>query len=252
MRREGRQMPVHDWTRVNPGLFHHFHHGWTAALCNRLNAGTLPPGFYALAEQTTGGLVPDVLTPETAPGAALGGPSDMSQGVAVAGLPPGTQFVLKSEAGGYADRANRIAIRHPLGDVVAILEIVSPGNKSSRAALRSFVEKSVEFLRQGIHLLVVDLFPPNARNPQGIHKAIWDEIDEQDFTLPAGKPLTLEAYVAWVPTTAYVEPIAVGDVLPDMPLFLDAERYVATPLEETYRTTWDACPAPLRDAVEHG
>ena len=24
-------MPVHDWTRVDAGLFHDFHQGWTAA-----------------------------------------------------------------------------------------------------------------------------------------------------------------------------------------------------------------------------
>jgi hypothetical protein len=21
-------MPIHDWTRVNAGIFHHFHHAW--------------------------------------------------------------------------------------------------------------------------------------------------------------------------------------------------------------------------------
>ena len=75
-----------------------------------------------------------------------------------------------------------------------MIEIVSPGNKDSRAALREFVDKVIDFLRQGIHLLVVDLFPPTRRDPFGIHKAVWDEIVEEDFTFPAGKDRILASY----------------------------------------------------------
>ena len=64
------------------------------------------------------------------------------------------------DAVGYARMANRILIRHPLGHVVAVVEIVSPGNKDSRHSLRSFVEKAVTILRGGVHLLIIDLFPP--------------------------------------------------------------------------------------------
>ena len=35
-------MPIHDWTRVDAGLFHHFHHDWTTTLCSALKAGGLP------------------------------------------------------------------------------------------------------------------------------------------------------------------------------------------------------------------
>jgi hypothetical protein len=35
-------MPIHDWTRVDAGLFHDFHQSWTVALCNALNSGVLP------------------------------------------------------------------------------------------------------------------------------------------------------------------------------------------------------------------
>ena len=38
---------------------------------------------------------------------------------------------------------------------------------------------------------------------------------------------------------AYVEPVAVGDVLPDMPIFLQPGYYVPAPLEPSYRRTWD-------------
>jgi hypothetical protein len=49
---------------------------------------------------------------------------------------------------------------------------------------------------------------------------------------------------------AYVEPIAVGEVLPDMPLFLRPEFYVPAPLEATYQTTWSLFPTVLKKLLE--
>jgi hypothetical protein len=240
-------MPVHDWTRVYAGLFHHFHQSWIQALCARLNTGDLPPGYYALSEQIVSGPIPDVLTLQLRPGSTKqSGPSGATT---LAGAPPRTRFVLRAEADPYVAKASRIAIRHPSGQLVSVIEIVSPGNKASRAPLRAFVEKGVDLLRQGIHLLVVDLFPPSARDPQGIHKAIWDEIQEEPFELPPDKRLTLASYSAGMEKVACVEPIAVGDVLPDMPLFLEPEKYVPAPLESTYQAAWAVYPAPLKDAL---
>jgi hypothetical protein len=73
---------------------------------------------------------------------------------------------------------------------------------------------------QGVHLLIIDLFPPSKRDPQGIHKAIWDEFIEEDFEWPTGKPLTLAAYDAGPPPVAYIEPVGLGEALRDMPIFL--------------------------------
>ncbi len=77
-----------------------------------------------------------------------------------------------------------------------MMEIVSPGNKSSRHALRAFVEKALNVLRAGIHPVIVDLFPPGPRDPQGVHKAIWDELIENEFALPVDQPLTSGPYLA--------------------------------------------------------
>jgi len=55
-------VPIHDWTRVDAGLFHAFRQRWIAALCDALNAGGLPPDYFALQEQSIGGPNPDVLT----------------------------------------------------------------------------------------------------------------------------------------------------------------------------------------------
>jgi hypothetical protein len=238
-------MPVHDWTRVRPNRFHDFHQSWTIAICNALNAGLLPSGYFAMVEQKTGGPEPDVVTLELTPPAS---PPDA--GLALALQPPKARIVMRSEAAGYARKANRITVRHPDGDVVAVIEIVSPGNKDSRHAIRAFARKTVEFLQAGVHLLIVDLFPPSRRDPQGIHKVIWDRIQDNPFTLPPDKPLTLAAYVGGTEIVAYIDLVAVGDALPDMPIFLTADRYVSCPLEATYQTAWEQVPPPLRQSLE--
>ena len=218
-------MPIHDWSRKPAGLFHHFHQQWAGAICDSLNAGRLPEGFYALLEQHSAGVEPDILALEREPRA--GRSHTPRGGIAVADAPPPTRFVTQaSEEDIYASKADRIAIYHPLGDVVAIIELVSPGNKNSRHSIRSFVEKTLDFLSQGVNVLIIDLFPPNKRDPQGIHKVIWDEIKDEPFELPADKQLTLVAYSAGVPKKAYVDPVAVGDLLPDMPVFLDSATYI--------------------------
>lgn len=146
---------------------------------------------------------------------------------------------------------NRVVIRHGRGKVVAIIEIVSPGNKDSQHAIDTFVRKACDILSQGVSLLVVDLFPPTRRDPQGIHKAIWDEYaGEEPFDFLPEKPLTLASDIDGDMPTAYVESVAVGDVLPGLPIFLDEDHYVPAPLEETYTQAWAVFPQMLKDEME--
>ncbi len=245
-------MPIHDWTRVDAGLFHHFHQEWATSLCNALNAGKLPPDYFALVEQNIRGPIPDVLTLRLSPGPERDADHDRQSGVAVAIAQrvPQTRLTRRAELDSYLRKASRVTVRHRHGDVVAVIEIVSPGNKATRAEFRALVEKSADLLRQGVHLLVIDLFPPAKRDPQGIHKAIWDEFQEEDLELPPDKPLTLASYDAGPECVAYVEFVGVDDKLPEMPLFLRPEVYVPTPLEETYQTAWAMFPAVLKGLLE--
>ena len=55
-------MPMHDWTRVDAGICHDFHHEWISEIKRALNRGLLPPDYYAIAEQVAAGFGPDVLT----------------------------------------------------------------------------------------------------------------------------------------------------------------------------------------------
>jgi hypothetical protein len=96
VRVEEQAMPIHDWTRVDAGIFHGFHHDWITEIARALNRGLLPDDYHALAE---------------------------------------------TDAEFYRRKESTIVVRHVSGDrIVAMLEVVSPGNKAGRHALRAFVE----------------------------------------------------------------------------------------------------------------
>lgn len=107
-------MPIHDWTRVRAGVFHDFHQEWAVSIKRALNGGILPPGYYAM--------------------------------LTLAEAPPQVGVTEVIESDPYAQRSNRVVAFDDEGHVVAIIEIVSPGNKSSRAEFHSFVEKALRFV----------------------------------------------------------------------------------------------------------
>jgi hypothetical protein len=213
-------MPIHDWTRVVAGIFHDFHSAWITEIRNRLNTGLLPDDYYALSEQIAGSLGPDVRT-------------------------------RRAEVDCHTLKQRQVVIRHVSNHrIVALVEIVSAGNRGSCNDFRSFLTKSVGAIAKGIHLLIVDLFPPGKRDPQGVHVSLWQELMGEPPEPPPNKLLTLAAYDAGSVTTAYVNPIEVGDVLPEMPLFLDPEEYVNVPLESTYQSAYAGVPRFYRAILE--
>ena len=270
-------MPIHDWTRVSAGTFHHFHHGWITRLSDSLNGGLLPADYYAMAEQVAGRTIPDVLTLEniagplsdqgfdldppahaTSPDDGPADPKGDPQGgsVAVLSAPPQVSVVERlSEAALLTLKRRRIAIRHASDDrIVALLEIFSPGNKEGQGPMRALLNKSVAALQSGYHLVVIDLLPPgpsNPRgNPRGLHDRLWRDLGGGGFTPPADRPLTLAAYRAADGITAYVEPTAVGRELVDLPLFFSPDRYVNVPLAATYASAFAGVPRHLRARLE--
>lgn len=242
-------MPVHDWTRVAAGIFHDFHNEWCGRIKARLNAGVLPEDYYAMLEQVAVGVEGDVLTLQDRSDEPPDSATDGSGGTMLATAPK-TRFV--AVLGRFPPRKkNTVAVRHVSDDrVVAVIEIVSPGNKESRSGFRAFLDKTVDLLAKGVHLLIADLFPPSPRDPHGIHAAVLDEITGEDFIPPSDEPLTLVAYEADRPPKAYIEPVKVGAVLPDMPVFLKPDQCVMLPLEETYTSAFAAVPCRWRRVIE--
>lgn len=242
-------MPVHDWTRVSDGTFHDFHYSWVLEIKRALKRGLLPKGYYVMAEQIGGDLgTPDVLTLQTAgeksePEGSLAGTATLAES------PPAVHARATITRDSYARMQRTVVVRHTSDDrIVAMIEIMSAGNKSSRHAMRSFLDKAVAALDVGVHLLLVDVHPPGPRDPHGIHRAVLHEIGAEDYVLGGERRLTVVAYIGGTVVEAFVEHFAVGEPIPQMPLFLTREHYVRVPLEATYAAAWEDVP-PRYQAV---
>jgi hypothetical protein len=250
-------MPVHDWTRVGAGMFHAFHNSWITHLMEALNGGLLPEGYYALSEQVATRMLTDVLTLRAGqPGSPL--PEGVNGGVAVAEAPPHVRLSLRPDPQRRPRRPVRrgrhLVVRHLSGhQVVALIEIVSPSNKDRRAHVRELAEKVVRSLEADVHVLLLDLLPATAHDPHGMHAEVWRYFDTGPYEPPPDGPLTLVSY-AWDggEPKAYLEPVAVGQPLIDMPLFLSADHYARVPLEPTYQAAYRGMPEYWRKVLEGG
>lgn len=245
-------MPIHDWTRVNSGTWHAFHLGWIAEIQIALNDGRMPKEYYAQAEQVTGPWEADVLALEIQDRENGYDDTDSGDGggsLAVATVRPKTR--MQSEIEFVHRNQRQIAIRHTSGDrIVALIELVSPGNKSNDRSFAAFVNKAVASLQTGYHLLIVDLFPPTPGDPSGIHSELSKSFGVESVPFDPSEPLTLAAYSSGASIGTYVEPTAVGRELIDMPLFLTPERYVNVPLEQTYTSAYRGVPRRWKGVLE--
>jgi hypothetical protein len=224
-------MPLHDWTTVDAGSFHAFHHCWITMLTGVLKGGILPKGYYALPEQILGAFGPDVLTLQRPERPSF----DSGNGTATAVARPKTSIIERINPFKAKSPKKQAVIRHVSDHrIVAVVEAVSPGNKSSDEAIRTFREKAILALQQGIHLMILDLFPPTKRDPHGVHALLAEECGDDPLPLPPGKDRVLASYCAEYPATAYIECVAVGDPLPDLPIFLKPELHVPVALERAY------------------
>src|SRR6478609_267029 len=150
-------MPVHDWTLVPAGIFHHFHHAWISTIGRSLNAGLLPSTYYALAEQIAGGLDPDMQTLANglpAPRAIAEGQISATFDEEECDVPDFVRTSTMQDA--LADdfaftKRNRVVIRQIDGHrVAAMVDIVSPRDKSHQRALNCFLLETYDLFDAGI------------------------------------------------------------------------------------------------------
>lgn len=246
-------MPVHDWTRVVAGNFHDFHQRWITEISKSLNDGRMPDDYYALSEQVAQGPIPDVVTLEAANSQDAGwNPEALGdRALAVIEHPPRVKYTEEGEREIYAESADRAAIYHANGDrIVAYIEIVSPGNKHSPMEVKKFVEKCNDALERGIHLLIIDILPPGKHDPQGMHAALWNYRYSESHGVTAEEPLGLSSYRVDDVPRAYFQPLAVGESLPDMPVFITPLHYVNVPLEATYCEAYRGVPERWKRVIE--
>jgi hypothetical protein len=161
-------MPVHDWRRVEAGIFHAFHVAWIPELQKVLNGGLLPEGFYALAERHSSRPIAHLLTLHASP--ALLEPLPLlpaTGGTAVAEAPPRVRRRQTVEPAALA-RRRTLAVRHVSGHrLVALVEVVSPANKDRSQAVEDFAAKAVSALDLACTFCCWTCFHPAPTTPGG-------------------------------------------------------------------------------------
>lgn len=140
-------MPMHDWMKVEAGIFHHYHHSWIEEIQRTLNSGLLPADMYALAEQELGAFGPDVLTLQKPAENGSDSYAESFQGSssapAVLVEEPQARLVGETNLDFYRLRQKSVVVRHVTDDsIIAVIEVVSRGNKSAERAIHAFVEKA--------------------------------------------------------------------------------------------------------------
>lgn len=249
-------MPIHDWTKIFDGAFHDFHQSWVFSIKSSLNKGLLPPGYYASMEQVVSGPNADVVTLDRWQNSDRSTNLNREKeagGIAVADCPPNVKYQYDADRRQYASKADQVAIRHVSDHrIIAVIEVISPGNKNNKRALDALRRKINLLLDEKVHLLLIDILPPGLVDPDGLPIAL-------SITDPTEVPVVTEAEPYSLLSVhcsesgdvlrGYAEIVGRNQPLPEMPLFLSEDHYVNVPLEATYLRAWDELPEPWREIV---
>ena len=250
-------MPVHDWTRIFDGAFHDFHQAWVFSIKSSLNKGLLPPGYYASMEQVVSGPNADVVTLDR--WQPTNGPTTSKRdletgGIAVADCPPRATYQYEADRNQYANKADQVAIRHVSDHrIIAVIEVISPGNKNNKRALDAIRRKINLLLDERVHLLLIDIQPPGTVDPDGLPVALSITDPTEVPVVTETKPyslLSIHCSESGNLLRGYAEIVGRNQPLPEMPLFLSEDHYVNVPLESTYLRAWEELPEPWREIVE--
>ncbi len=232
-------MPLLD--HFHPPLYPHrhwesFHTNWAGALADALNE-QLPEGYFAEESTHQGARVEIDVATFREPG--LNGENHGGGGTAMAPVqvwsPPTAALTLPAA---FPDTFEVRVFRSEGGaELVAAIELVSPANKDRAAHLRNFAVKCASYLVQGISLIVIDIVTSRRGNLHNEMMRLLDHadgpmmFDESDLYAVAYRPIVREEKEL---IDTWPERLAVGRVLPMLPLALNAEICLPVELEEIY------------------
>ena len=235
-------MPLHDWQPASDAVFHSFHVGWLWNLARELNRRLLPPGYVARAEESLGLYAADVLVLETG---EPPGPTGSPVAIPTADLRPPLPLAPARVA---EPRARRIAVFSARDERrVAVIEILSRGNRDSRARIAACREKLAAYLENRLHVTVIDVWPDSE-----IVGFVARDLGGLDRTppIPTRSTASFECELDHPVIRVHLRALTLGVPLPDAPLFLAPGHAVMLPLEATYATTFEDLPQSDRRRLE--
>ena len=221
-------MPLHDWSKLEG--WEGVHHFWMGEITRDMNAN-LPPGYKAVI-----GSHPLVKSPR------LDSKPDVSVSRAVAPQLPPRDY----ESSGYPEPDYAVAVADIEQDltvivmkgprVVAVVELISPGNKDRPSEREDCGKLYENYLRNAVNLMLVDVH----RLPLTFSFASFLG-DALKFAIPVLPTPMAASYGIAGPLASggsmfdiWQRPLAVGEPLPTLPLALRGIDFVNVNLEATY------------------
>jgi hypothetical protein len=220
-----------------PRRWEGFHHSWATIIARQLNQQVLPSGYYAEPEISLGPeLEVDRATLHLSPA------NTPKSGVATAvWSPPRPAISAKvdfSRLDGY-----EVRVYQNLGgaELRAAIELVSPANKDRVGSRRTFAAKCAGYLQHGISVVLVDIVTTRRAN---MHEELFKTLEVKGRR-EVWRSMTKLYAVAYRAATyrrsprveVWPETLALGEALPDLPLWLSLDLCVPLRLEESYLET---------------
>jgi hypothetical protein len=208
--------------------WHGFHHAWACMIAFELNHH-LPQGYYA-EPNIQFNIQIDVAAVEETSQSAVGSSlaSAWSPPVPVLTVP----FAIETdivEVRIFRNENDRV--------LAAAIELVSPSNKDRPSAREAFVSKCASYLHGGAGLIVVDAVTERHAN---LHDQLLAHLQVTEGSLQnllyaaAYRPMKLNGEIR---LEIWTEELAIGTILPTLPLGLRAGPCLPVNLESTYDRT---------------
>jgi hypothetical protein len=233
------RMPLLD--HFNPPLnrthpWRSFHSAWAAAMARLLNQGILPAGYYAVPLVDRDGPIEiDVAALREQPTGAETSPAETQTWTAPA---PGLAFAVELPTAENVE----VQVFADDGDprLTAAVELLSPRTKDRPAARQAFAVKCVSYLQQGSRVVVVDTVTTRRVDLNAVILSLLaSEVNATD--LPSGLAAVSYRAVGRDEETQQLllwpAPLALGQPLPTLPLWIAADFSVPLDLEASYQAT---------------
>jgi hypothetical protein len=204
--------------------WHSFHNSWATYLSSQLNA-LLPAGYFAEVNVQFGVEIDVAALQEPGAASAASGwvapPPQSSHPIELSGVV--VEVGIFSRSGGP--------------QLAGAVELVSPANKDRPAHREAFVSKCVTYLQAGVGLVVVDVV---TERPADLHRELLVRLGAGDpgpgpaLSGSAFRPVERDGVGM---LDVWRELIAVGQVLPTLPLWLRGGLCLPVELETAYERT---------------
>ena len=220
-------MALHEW--VGRRRWSTVHIYWMTELAQDLKAN-LPPGYEAIVGSNDFIAVDvqpfqsdvTVLTTPRADDARVNGPGELPE--------PDYEVAV----GTIEEEVTLTVVRNSF--VVAAIELISPRNKDRASIRRHYGRRYVDYLRNGVNLLIVDVHRRPLAFSFSQYLATALELPAPPLTAPSAVSYGLRgpAATGGRMLDIWQRPLVVGQPLPALPLALAGDDHVRVNLDATY------------------